>query len=153
MPKRLLIIGASFRRKEEPRKPVRALERFDGLLSRIVRRLEAEGKLEDVDVLILTERGAVWGHEEVPYWPPKGQVWGRFTLSEEEISNLRESVREALRDKAGQYEEVFVNVGRQYMPAIEGIEELLGCPIKYAQGKGPGPKASQMKAWLERRSL
>ena len=60
--------------------------------------------------------------------------------------------QEALRGRAGQYEEVFVNVGRQYMPALEGIEELLGCPVKHAQGKGPGPKASQMKAWLERKS-
>ena len=46
-----------------------------------------------------------------------------------------------------EYKEVFINLGKDYLPAIEGIENLTNCPIVYAPGR-IGEKMSALKKWL-----
>jgi len=148
--KRLLIVSGSFRRKESPREPIRALDRFDGVVFRLLRRLEAEGVLKDVDILIITDKGPIWAHEKVPYWPPRGPTWKTYSLSKEELLQMRKRIIEMLRPRAGQYEEALIVVGRQMEEVLRDIGSILQCKIINTHGLRLGEKMAKIREWLAR---
>ena len=68
MAKKLVIMPPSFRRKKSD-KPLPAIDMYDGVLYRVLRRNMPK---EGLDVVILTEdMQLIFGSEKIPYRPPK----------------------------------------------------------------------------------
>ncbi len=138
-----LLILACSKAKSEKRVPAPAVSLYDGVNFRVLRKF-------------LRERG----------WPPELQIKilsARYGLID--ATELIESYDKRLRqDQAREINEqtlaglqrlpepvsIFINLGRAYGPAVEGIERRFpGSQITYATGR-IGERMHQMKEWLAR---
>lgn len=136
----LLIIGCSASKRATKNK-LPALELYDGVNFRVLRKF-------------LNERG----------WPPGlcikilSAKYGLIDATDlidtydQRLDGLtaRQRNKEVLKalKKTGKFASVFVNLGKDYLPAIDGIDRVFGAnKIVYATG-GIGIKMAQMKQWL-----
>jgi len=147
--KKLVIVSASSRRKREPSEPIPAIERYDGIYFRILRKYFKERKLRNIDVLILSEKlGLMSSDRKISYNKPHAGKWGQLSLNKDAIENSKRENLEKLKRIANNYSKIYVNIGHDYMKLIKGFEKFTTSKITYAKGKGLGPKASHMKNWL-----
>lgn len=145
--RKLIIVTTSYRVSDE-KSPIPAIERYDGVYFRLLKKYKREGKLRNIDILILSERdGLIWTSKRVPYYKPRGII-GALSLDEKSIEILRKENVERLEKITKRYTEAYVNVGRQYMKLLEGIENLSFPKITYSKGNGLGAKAAHMKNWI-----
>jgi len=150
--RRLIIISGSKRVLKEPADPIPAIQRFDGISIRLIRKYHRQ--LRDVDILILSPvHGLIKAEEKIGITEPIQGSWRRLNLNENEIPKLRETSLSTLQRllKKKHYEEIYVNVGRSLLKVIEGFDKIVPSAIKitYAQGPGIGPKMTHMKNWIE----
>ena len=140
--RRLVIVSASQRRVPDPN-PVPAIDRFDGVYFRILRKHLREGKLKDVDILVVSDRhGIVGANDVVPFYPPSEKIKVEEHLR---ISNLKK-IGDIL--KRTPYSEIYVVCGKDFQAFIKGFEEGINVPVTYCQGRGLGPKARSLKNWI-----
>jgi hypothetical protein len=120
---------------------------FFEVLKKAIREHPKETK--NLDVLILTKEGGLFAAlDRAPYYPPLGQGY-RHSLLKVDPSKKKVIMAKLLKvveDK--RYSEIFVNVGANYRPLIEGFDEKTEITIEFAKGPGLGPKAGDMKRWL-----
>lgn len=141
--KRLVIVSASQRRVTDPN-PVTAINRFDGVYFRILRKHLREGKLKDVDILVVSDtHGVIEANDIVPFHPPSDKI--KEVEEHARISNL-ERIEEIL--KKTPYSEIYVVCGKDFQAFIKGFEEFANTAITYCQGRGLGPKARSLKDWI-----
>jgi len=154
-PRRLIIISSSFGRKRDPKDPIPAIERFDGVYFRVARKYLREGRLKNTDIIVVSpEYGLLASEDKIPYSAPKfGTSWRyESSLSDDSVLKLRQSNLIRLKQLVGRrtYAEVYVNVGKAFMPFILGFEKITKAPIVWSSGRGLGPKAKHMKNWILR---
>lgn len=147
-PRHLLIVACS-RRKRPGTGALPALERYDGVNYRILRKARREDRWpKTVDLLILSARHGLL-EPGVPI------EWYEQRMTPQQATQIRPMVIETLakRLEAGVYDEVFLNVGRSYRLALEGWETTLrpGTHVLWAKG-GIGQKASAMLRWLDEKA-
>jgi hypothetical protein len=150
MKRRLVVVSASSRIIGPDSGEVQAIERYDGVFIRIVRKSIREGYLNQRDVLIVSPvLGLVRGLDPIPLHKPIEGTWHEPRLDRHKLENMNESALRLLKKliDSGEYSEVYVNVGTRLYPIIAGIDRL-NCRLVYAKGRGLGPKAADMKAWL-----
>lgn len=135
----LLLLGCSDRKRAATIK-LPALELYDGVNFRVLR-------------AFLRERG----------WPPglcikilsaKYGLIDATTLIEAydqrlDVASARQLNRKVLKSllRFGRPASAFINLGKDYLPAIDGINRSIGNRIVYAEG-GIGRKMAHMKRWL-----
>jgi len=139
---------------KEPKEPIPAAQRFDGIIMRVTRKYAS--KLKNVDILILSPtHGLIPPEKKIPYSQPLGGGWkwnkvqfSKDKLEEARVTNLR-VLKEILSKR--QYCEIYVNVGKAMLQLIEGFEEMIpqNAKLTYARGRGIGPKIADMKNWME----
>ena len=146
MPK-LLILGPSFRRNPNPQ-PIPAIERYDGLLYRIVRKHMDKLEEKGIDVIIITEDlDVVTPQTKLPYKPPVGVNWkGPPPIKKDlkKIEMLRNRILKLVREK--RYEEIFIALNKRYRALLPDLTAYTDKVI--ASFKGIGPKAQALKQWL-----
>jgi len=131
---------------------MRAIDRYEGVFFRVLKKYLKEGLLRDVDILIITKRHGLIGSEEfIPYEPTFTSKVLSKDASKMRDQNLR-TLSEWLSRK--QYSEIYVNCGQEFMQLIKGFEKLTTSKITFAVGsrRGIGPKAAHMKNWILERS-
>lgn len=150
MGKKLVIMPPSFRRRKSD-EPLPAIEMYNGVLYQVLRANMPKGSV--VDVVILTEDlELIPANRKISYRPPKGEKrWSgiKVEVSEDTIKKNLEFLK-GLFEK-GDYDEVFVALGRKWRKAIQGMEELAkekGIKVVYITGKGLGPYEAALKRWL-----
>jgi len=147
--KRLLILGPSFRRRQDERL-LPALERFDGLFFRIARKYLSN--VRDVDVVVmLDDLTLVDSNMLLAYRKPVGSEWGKQRFSREVLERAR-VVNEGFLEKKlinGQYSEVYLAMGKQYAEALPNLAKF-GVKVIFPTSGGPGPKARALKRWILR---
>jgi len=144
------MVSASTRMRNEPSNLV-ALDRYDGVFFRVLRRALRDSGRRDIDVLVLSPvLGLIKGDEPLKLHEPLPGEWGTLCLDPRKANEAKARNLEFLRCflKRRRYSEVYVNVGQQYMRLIEGFEKQFKCKIIRCKGEGPGPKAAHMKAWI-----
>ena len=141
----LLIISCSQRKLTTPER-LAAINRYDGVTYRILRKMRREGWTpENLDVLILSAKyGLMAAGMPADNYDQK--------MTEARADELRDSVQDTLKDfienKPDGYQQVFINLGKAYMRTLEGFH---WGPVSTMEASGAiGLKNSQMKAWLER---
>jgi len=150
--KKLIIVSGSSRVLKEPSDPIPAVQRFDGVFIRLIRKYYKQ--LRGFDILILSPvYGLIGAEEKIGFKEPIRGSWRGLILDKTDISRLRESSLPTLEKLLAkrQYDEIYVNVGRKLLRTIEGFEEIVPRTIKitYSEGEGIGPKMTHMKEWIK----
>jgi uncharacterized protein DUF6884 len=138
----LLLLACSASKRVWPVAPLPAIERYDGVFFRVLRkRLREHPDLTRVDVWIISARfGLIDAATRIPCYDQR--------MNAQRAADLAPQVQSALRQllQRNRYHRIFVNVGRDYLATFAGVEELkFG---SWASG-GIGQRAQQMKRWLE----
>ena len=144
---KLLILGPSYRRNPSP-EPLPAIERYDGLFYRIVRKYMDKLKEEDIDVIIITEDlDVITPETELPYKPPIGESWKSLPpvrRDPKKVKMLRTQILKFVRKR--RYEEIFIALNKRYRALLPDLTAYTDKVI--ASFKGIGPKAQALKQWL-----
>lgn len=132
---RLLLLACS-ERKVDTAGPCAAIDLYDGPSYRILRKKIREGAFPDsVDVAIVSGKyGLIPSSEMISPYDQR--------ISREVVDST--GSRERMREMVSRYDEVFVNMGADYMAYFQDMLSGAVC----ASGR-IGEKNSQMKAWLE----
>jgi len=139
---RLLILACSARKRLD-RSALPAIERYDGVNFRILKKLQREHAFpHDLDVLILSAKYGLL-RPETPI-----EVYN-LKMTEARAAELCARVScdldRHLREK--KYDSIFVNLGKTYLNALALSRKLKQCKVQYATG-GIGSKMKKMKAWI-----
>lgn len=146
---RLLIMPPSYRRKYTPNL-LPAIERYDGILFRVLRKFLEKHKPKDLDIIILTEDLELID-ANTPL-PPKTPIKGKTKWLPEKIPNEKiEKNLKFLKNLAEkkQYSEIFVALSLKMRKALRGVETIFpNSKVIYIEGKGLGDYARHLKQWL-----
>jgi len=139
-----LLVSCS-QRKRLVEQPISALELYDGYYYRIIRKLMRGRHFPaNIDIIIISAKHGLLRPSDsiLPY---------EWKITARRAAEIRDKVLVELAPVFGEkrYQEVFVNLGRHYLRAIEGFDSLLSDATKviYARG-GIGQRGSQMKKWI-----
>ena len=136
----LLIVACSAKKKQVPG-CLPAIELYDGVNFRVLRKfLDEHGWPAGLCIKVLSAKyGLIDVTDLIETYDQ------RFKAND--ATRNRSGVLRKLRS-VGQPKSIFVNLGKDYLPAIEGIERLFpGRKIIYAEG-GIGMKMQAMRKWL-----
>lgn len=146
-PRYLLIVACSQRKRSDPGL-LPAIELYDGVNFRVLRKAKRESYWpESLDVLILSAKyGLIDAATPIVYYEQK--------MTSKRAVALNARVLEELRSVVGRrdYTEVYIDLGRDYLPAIRGCAEVFnGLRVAYAEGR-IGKRLKELKDWLKARS-
>lgn len=139
-----LIISCSDRKHETP-KPMPALEVYNGYSYRILKKLMREGRFpQSVDILILSAKyGLLKPEDKILSYDLK--------MTKARAEEIREQILDKLASQLThrRYSQIFINLGKDYLPVISGLKERIPTKPKFVFAEGGlGQKGSEMKQWL-----
>jgi cytoplasmic iron level regulating protein YaaA (DUF328/UPF0246 family) len=143
-PQYLLIVACSQRKRSDPGL-LPAIERYDGVNFRVLRKAKREGYWpENLDVLILSAKYGLLKPDALIEYYDLQMTRNRALALQPQVSTELD-IYLAQTD----YREIFINLGQTYLIALASSEEIprLAERMIYATG-GIGGKMSQMKQWL-----
>lgn len=140
--KKLLIISCSARKKKLSH-PAPALEVYDGPIFKLLRK-NINPRLHNVDVRIISAKyGLITPKTCIMYYDK--------LISRKEAHEWNGKIVKSLKTliQKNNYSEIFICLGKRYLPVINGLEEHLpeDCELLYARG-GIGKKMKQTKEWI-----
>lgn len=144
--KNLLIISCS-KRKRKVNGKIRAWDLYDGVVFRMIRKIEKDKKLENIKILILSAHyGLVAKDSYISYYDK--------IMTEEVALKLRRQVERQLENilEKTKFIEIFCCLGKNYLKCIEAFLQDLEIPVRLAHGP-IGQKLSLTKKWIMCRSL
>lgn len=140
MPMRLLILSCS-QRKRRCNSTVEALQLYDGVFFRVLKKaVDRPEILNDLEVLILSAKyGLLFPTSSVRYYDER--------MTRKRADELLPVVSKQLADfvATSSYDDVFVNLGKDYLPLVAGTPEF--STAVFAAG-GSGQRCQQLKQWL-----
>jgi hypothetical protein len=142
-----LIIGCSQKKNPSP-SPLKAFDKYDGVNFRVLKKFKRERRLPELlDIVIISAKyGFLRADEYINDYNMRMTEKRALELHSKILNELRKLISNNI------YKEIFINLGKDYLPAIEGFEDFVTCPIMYAEGR-IGEKMSAMKKWITRISL
>jgi cytoplasmic iron level regulating protein YaaA (DUF328/UPF0246 family) len=143
----LLVIGCS-QTKDSSSYPMKALERYQGVNFKVIKKFKRERKFpDDLDIVIISAKYGLLRADTIIHDYNMRMTHNRAQeLHDRTIQKLKELISQE------KYDEIFINMGKDYLPAIKGIETLVECPVVFAKGR-IGEKMAAMKQWLIRISF
>lgn len=140
MSRRLLLIACS-NRKVQTRELLPAIQRYDGVTYRVIRKAMREGYFPpNVDIKILSaEFGLIDAETRIPYYDRRMDRRRAYELKSQVLSTLQVYL------EGNQDSEVYIDLGKDYLPAIEGIGGI--DKIVFAKGR-IGERLARLKIWL-----
>lgn len=136
---RLLILSCSARKTDAPGL-IPALDRYDGQFFRIFKKALRDGYAQDVQLAILSARfGLLNTDTRIPDYDQP--------MTPKQCEAKKPRVQENLGIWLGdrRYDQIFVNLGKDYLPLVEGMPGL--ATATFASGQ-IGERAYQLKEWL-----
>jgi predicted RNA-binding protein len=142
--KYLLIIPCSKRKIETIQDKVVALDLYDGPFYRIIRKNFREyGELNNLDIGILSAKyGLIPSYEHIAYYDQKMTANRARELS----ASIKKILTKQLR--RNDYREIFINVGKSYMLALETCSHILNSENVVSAHGMIGERMQQLKTWM-----
>ena len=136
-----LLVQSCSATKQDVENPVEALDLYDGYFFRIIKKAERAGRFQPgLDILIISAKhGVVEPNDEIGYYDQR--------MDTEQAEELNTDVIAAIADKVEEngYQKVWINLGKDYLPAIDGIEATIDVPVDYIEGCCIGMKGKRLK--------
>ena len=136
-----LLIQSCSATKQNVETAVPALDLYDGYFFRIINKALRAGQFRPgLDIIIISAKhGVIEPDEEIGYYDQRMDTERAEELNDEVINTIASHVtREG-------YEKVWINLGKDYLPAVDGLEDALDVPVDYIEGCGIGMKGKQLK--------
>lgn len=142
-----LLVQACSATKHRVETPVPALELYDGYFFRIIKKALRAGRLRrGLDILIISAKhGVVEPDDQLANYDQRMDTERAAALNNEVVSSIAEKVETNL------YEKVWINLGKDYLPAVDGIERIIDVPVVYIDGDGIGMKGKRLKQLVSNR--
>jgi len=139
-----LIIVSCSKKKKNLGKNVPAIELYDGPVFKILRKFSTLKKFDRLDILIISAKYGVLKYtDKINYYDEK--------MNQSKAKVMKPQIMKKISDflAVNNYEEIFINLGKNYSVSIEGLENLVdsSCKIIYAKGR-IGERLKQTKEWL-----
>ena len=137
--------------KRDTEERVPAIDLYDGYFFKIIKKAQRNlGLRKDMDIAILSAKhGLIDPDEEISHYD--------IRMDEERANELNEEVLNKLKDKISQekYDKIVCNMGKDYMPALEGIGEVIDeeQELEVIEGDGIGEKGRILKKFISGSSL
>ncbi|QLG50656.1 DUF6884 domain-containing protein [Natrinema halophilum] len=136
-----LLIQSCSATKEAVDTPVPALDLYDGYFFRIIKKAVRTNRFQPgLDITIISAKhGVVEPDDHIGYYDQE--------MDTERANELNDEIIDAIASKVveHEYEKVWVNLGKDYMPAVDGIDEAVDVPVLHIEGSGIGMKGKQLK--------
>lgn len=139
----LIIISCSEAKRRRPLSPAPAIDRYDGVFYKVIRKARREGRLAPgTEIVILSAKyGLLRTTSKIPFYD--------LRLTKAQVPRLgprvKAEVGRILRRR--KFQRIFVNVGRDYAPLLDGI--TLFDNAEWATGS-IGKRAAQLRRWIVR---
>jgi hypothetical protein len=138
----LLLIPCSASKRKQPVKRIAAIDRYDGVFYRVLRKAVREARLpRNVRIRILSARyGLITAATRIPHYEQR--------MTADRVAELRPLVQASLRRllRDCNFEDIFINLGHDYLAVLEGAPGLHSA--KYATGS-IGKRARALKQWID----
>ena len=138
---RLIIISCSQAKVLKPRAAIPALERYDGVLYKVLRKAKRESRFPDnTHIAIISAR-----HGLIDAQTPIASY--EKSLDSATARSLQPKVQQDVSAllKKGRYRDICVNLGRKYAALLPDLSPIRNAT--WAEG-GLGQRAAHLKAWL-----
>lgn len=136
-----LLIQSCSATKEPADAPVPAIDLYDGYFFKIIKKaLRADQFQPGLDIIIISAKhGVVEPEEKIGYYDQR--------MDTERAEELKKRVVNSITGKVSEngYDKVWVNLGKDYLPAIDGIQNKVDVPVEIIEGSGIGMKGKQLK--------
>ena len=136
-----LLIQSCSATKESVDTSVPALDLYDGYFFRIIKKAVRANRFQPgLDIIIISAKhGLVEPDDHIDYYDKE--------MDTERANELNDEIIDAIASKVveHEYEKVWVNLGKDYMPAVDGIDEAVDVPVLHIEGSGIGMKGKQLK--------
>ena len=142
--KNLLIISCS-KKKNKTKELLPAIERYTGAWYQTINKLKKENKFpSNLDIVIISAKyGFLKSTDLIEDYDQR--------MNEDRAKELNHEILRKIRSllEKEHYETIFINLGRDYLPAIYGLENIIPKNTKlfYARGR-VGERKRQMKEWI-----
>ena len=136
-----LLVQSCSATKQDVNNPVKALDLYDGYFFRIIKKAMRAGRFQSgFDIVIISAKhGIVEPDDEIGYYDQRMNSKRAKELNADVIDAIAEKVTE------NRYDKVWINLGKDYLPAVDGLESLIDVPVCYIEGSGIGMKGKQLK--------
>jgi hypothetical protein len=137
----LLLLSCSSSKLRHPAQLIPAIERYTGIFFKVLNKWRREHpKSNGPDVLIISAQfGLLAPHDRIPHYDQRMTPARALILAPQVQSSLQKQLIN------GQYKSILVNLGRDYLRALEGFDGFRAA--EWASGP-IGVRAKQLKAWL-----
>jgi len=136
-----LLIQSCSATKEPVDTPVPPLDLYDGYFFRIIKKAVRSGQFQpEIDIAVISAKhGVVESDDEIGYYDQR--------MDTERARELNTDVVDAIAGKVvkKRYDKIWVNLGKDYLPAVDGLETAVDVPVSHIEGSGIGTKGKQLK--------
>jgi len=140
----LLVISCS-KKKNRSETPLPAIERYTGAWYQVINKIKRENRWpKNLDMAIISAKyGFLKPNDIIEYYDLPMDKRRAQEINQEILIKFR-SFSKNIR-----YDSVFINLGKNYLLAVKGIEDVIprDAKIIYAQGR-VGERKSRMKEWI-----
>ena len=143
--KRKLLLIACSSRKVRTKGLLPAIERYDGVTYRVIRKAMREGYFPpNVEIKILSAKfGLIDSETRIPYYDRRMDKERAIEIRPQVLDNLEKVFQ------GNEYSDVFVNMGKTYLLATNGWHDMVRHNVRVISARGGiGSKAKHMKQWL-----
>lgn len=143
--KRLLLLGCTQKKRPDVQE-LSALDRYDGPLFRVLRKFDREnnGERARLDIYVLSAKfGLIPVDRLIPNYD--------YAMTPSRALELRSQILAQLQQilQKSYYNELFINVGRHYMSALQGYDEIIPDGMQIFTSRGSlGRRQVELQGWL-----
>ena len=141
-----LLVQSCSATKESVDTPVPAFDLYDGYFFRIIKKARRAGRFQPgLDMIIISAKhGFLEPDDEIEFYDRRMDTERAEELNEEVVDSIAKKV------DANEYEKVWINLGKDYLPAVSGLRDAIDVPVSYIEGDGIGMKGKQLKHLVSR---
>lgn len=136
-----LLIQSCSATKQNVENQMQALDLYDGYFFRIIKKAVRTDQFQPgLDIIILSAKhGIVEPDDKIEYYDQR--------MDTERAQELNADVVESIADKVtgNEYDRVWINLGKDYLPAVDGLKAAVDVQVDYIEGSGIGMKGKQLK--------
>jgi cytoplasmic iron level regulating protein YaaA (DUF328/UPF0246 family) len=142
----LLLVQSCSATKEPVETPVPALDLYDGYFFRIIKKTLRTNRFQPgIDIIIISaEHGVIEPEDEIGYYDRQMSIERAEALNNDVVTAIARKVDET------KYDSIWINLGKDYLPAVDGVEDAVDIPVRYIEGGGIGTKGKLLKHLVSR---
>lgn len=142
-----LLVQSCSATKKDAQSPVQAIDLYDGYFFKIIDKAMRTGQFRpEIDIVIISAKhGVVDPGDKIKKYDQRMRTERAAELNDQVVRQLVDKVH------SQSYEEIWLNLGFDYLPAVNGLQDAVDVPVSRIEGEGIGAKGKQLKRFVTTR--